>query len=120
MGLILKPKEINRGLGGIQKSLYYEPFKYSVIKKNQKYGRQKEYRVNFVQENISALAKNAPKNQRLMRIVVFCYMMFKPYFIRTAGTEQRTILLIKTFNSTGVTDWKEYTIPFNSHRQRLL
>ena len=120
IGLILEAQGDKQGaLEAYKKSLYYEPFKYSVIKKIRNMEGKKNIESIFVQENISAIAKNAPKKPTADENSSILLHDVQTILYPTAGTEQRTILLIKTFNSTGVTDWKEYTIPFNSYRQRL-
>jgi len=104
-----------------QKSIQMNPTEYESIKALRKLEGKKDVFSYFVEPDIPAIIKAAPKpvdfpdfnyailNQEVQKVVY-----------QNGGSEDRRYLTVKIFNQKGIDTWKEYSVPSNPDHEVLI
>lgn len=103
------------------KAIYYTPTDYEARKLLRKLEGQKDLFENFKTVDAYALYKQSPSSDSFPddnSIILLNDIQRVVY--PEGATEDRTEILVKVFNKNGIDTWKEYSIGYNSYRQRLL
>jgi tetratricopeptide (TPR) repeat protein len=104
-----------------QKCIEYAPDNYEIRKRLRTLESKKDLYTYFPETNVYDIYKKSPKADQFPEdnsIILHHEVQRIVYGAR--GAEEKTVLLIKVFNSTGIDDWKEYSIPYNAYSERLI
>ena len=106
----------------LKKAIEYNPNNYDARKKLRELEGRKDLFASFKSEDINALVKNNIKqtdypNDNSIYLLKDMQQVIYP---ESGASEERNELLIKILNQSGIDDWKEVNIPYNSYTQRLI
>lgn len=105
----------------LQKAVYYTPTNYDARKELREINKQKDLFENFEQSDAHETFKKSKSAATYPNdnSVILHYEIQRVVYPEGA-TEEKTEVLIKVFNQNGIDTWKEYSIGYNSYRQRLI
>ena len=104
-----------------KKAIYYTPTNYEARKQLRKLEGKKDLFENFKKTDADSLFKNSPKAEDYPEDNSIVLMNEIQRVVYPEGaTEEKSELLVKVFNQNGIDTWKEYAIPYNRYRQRLV
>ncbi|MCS6934707.1 MAG: DUF3857 domain-containing protein [Chitinophagales bacterium] len=104
-----------------QKAIYYMPTNYEARRQLRKLEGKKALFENFEKTDVYELYKKSPGSSEYPddNSIVLLHEVQRVVYPEGA-TEERVELLVKVLNQAGIDIWKEYSIGFNQHRQRLI
>ncbi len=105
-----------------KKAVQYAPNNYEARKKLRLLQGKKDLFDHFKENNVLALFKAAPKQEAYPNSGSIYLLKEKQQIIypENGASEERDEFLIKILNQSGISDWKEVSIPFNEYAQRLI
>lgn len=114
-------KEKEKAKESFKKSIYYGPTSYDSRKQLRLLENQKEFFELFPKNNLTQLIAAAPGTADFPEdnAVILLHdnqLVFYP----EGAQEHRTEIAIKILNQTGIEEWKEYWISYNSNSQKLI
>lgn len=106
----------------LRKAVELTPNNYDARKKLRELEGKKGLFSYFKTNDIAALVKNSPKqsdypNDNSVYLLKDLQQIVYP---ESGASEERNELLIKVLNQSGIDDWKEVNVPYNSYTQRLI
>lgn len=105
----------------LQKAIYYTPTNYDARKELREINKQKDLFENFEKSDAYEIFKNSkPASAYPDDNSVILHYEIQRVVYPEGATEEKTEVLIKVFNQNGIDTWKEYSIGYNSYRQRLI
>lgn len=119
--ILMAMNNISEAKNAFSKAIYYTPTDYEARKLLRKLEGQKDLFENFKTVDPYALFKQSPPadsfpNDNSIILLNDIQRVVYP----EGATEDRTEIVVKVFNKNGIDAWKEYSIAYNSYRQRLL
>jgi tetratricopeptide (TPR) repeat protein len=104
-----------------KKAIYYTPTNYEARTQLRKLEKKKDLFENFEKADAYDLFKKAPKQEEYPDENSLILLNESQRVVYPEGaTEERDEILVKILNQSGIDNWKEYAIPFNRYRQRLI
>jgi len=106
----------------LKKAIELNPNNYAARKKLRELEGRKDLFASFKTEDINALVKNNIKQTDYPNdnSVYLLKEMQQVVYPESGASEERNEILIKVLNQSGIDDWKELNIPYNSYTQRLI
>ncbi|MBM2815539.1 MAG: hypothetical protein HW421_2301 [Ignavibacteria bacterium] len=103
------------------KCLTYQPTNYSIRENLRKLYNQKLVFDFFEKPDFYKLFKEAPKvDEYPDDNSIILYDEVQRVVYKSGGSEEKHFLLVKTFNSAGIDNWKEYYVPVYSGQDYLI
>ena len=105
-----------------QRAIELSPSNYDARKKLRAMDGKKDLFASFKENDIAALVKAAPAAAEYPNdnSIYLLNDMQQVVYPENGASEERNQLLIKIFNQSGIDDWKEVSLPYNSYTQRLI
>jgi tetratricopeptide (TPR) repeat protein len=106
----------------LKKAIEFNPNNYEARKKLRELEGRKDLFSSFKTEDINALVKNNIKQADYPNdnSIYLLNEMQQVVYPESGASEERNELLIKILNQSGIDDWKELSLPYNSYTQRLI
>jgi len=105
----------------LQKTIYFTPTNYEARKELREINKQKDLFENFDKSDAyEVFKKSKPASAYPDDNSVILHYEIQRVVYPEGATEEKTEVLIKVFNQNGIDTWKEYSIGYNSYRQRLI
>jgi tetratricopeptide (TPR) repeat protein len=103
------------------KGIGYAPTNYEVRKKLRKLEKKQDVYAYFAQPDVYALMASSPKvDKNSGEASILLHQEVQQIIYPEGGSEERNILVVKVLNSSGIDNWKEYSIDYNGNNQRLI
>ncbi len=114
-------KDQEKAKENFRKSIYYGPTSYDSRRQLRLLENKKEFFELFPKNDLNKLIANAPKpadypEDNAVVILNDYQLVFYP----EGAQEHRTEIAVKILNQSGIEEWKEYWIGYNSNNQKLI
>ncbi|MES2775835.1 MAG: DUF3857 domain-containing protein [Bacteroidota bacterium] len=106
----------------LKKAIEFNPNNYEARKKLRELEGRKDLFASFKTEDVNTLVKKDIKQADYPNdnSVYLLKDMQQIVYPESGASEERNELLIKVLNQSGIDDWKELNLPYNSYTQRLI
>lgn len=109
-------------IASFKKAISYNPSNYTARKKLSELQGKKDPFSYFKEYDIAALYKASPKADAYPNdnSIYLLKEMQQVIYPENGASEEKQQYLIKIFNQSGIDDWKEVNLSYNSYSQRLI